>query len=54
MEALKGFGFVGDVGFGVVLRDLVGGLVVGGDDACLAGRVGAADGAVVLDALDVL
>ena len=41
------------MGFGVVLRHLVGGQAVCGDDALLAGGEGAAVGAVVLDALDV-
>src|SRR5207302_466258 len=53
VEALEGGGFSGSVGLGVVLRHLVGGEAVGGDDALLAGGVGAVDGAVVLDALDI-
>src|SRR3982075_387374 len=53
VEALEGFGLVGTVGFGVGLRHLVGGQAVCRDDALLAGGVGAADGAVVLDTLDI-
>jgi hypothetical protein len=53
VETLEGFGFVGGVGFSVVLRHLVGGEAVCGSGARLAGGVGAGDGAVVLDALDI-
>ena len=53
VEALECGGFGGGMGFGVVLRDLIGGETVGGHDARLSGGVRAADGAVVLDAVDV-
>ena len=53
VKSLERLGLVGRVGLGVVLRDLIGGKLIGSDEALFVRSVWPTDGSVVLDALNV-